>query len=117
MSMLFYLLPDLLRLWLNGSVDPDSIVVGRVLCVGVFCNSIGGMYFALLHAQGKTKLTAIIHIIEVPIFIVMLFFLINYFGVLGAAVAWSGRMFMDFLALFFVSRFGFSNNQLVAVRS
>lgn len=94
-TSLAILLPTIMPLWIKSSLDPNSIIIGQVLCIGVFANSIGSMFYSLLHAQGKTKSTAKLHLIELPLFICGLFFLIQQFGVIGAAWAWAGRMIFD----------------------
>ena len=93
------LLPVILPIWLKANFNPVSILVGQVLCLGVFANSIGSMLYALLHAKGRADVTAKLHLIELPIFLVTLFFLTNQFGVIGAAWAWAGRMVFDSIAL------------------
>lgn len=102
--ILCYILPDLLYIWLKQPISDESITSGRILCVGVFFNSIGSMYFTLLHAKGNTRITAIFHIIETPIFIVTLFTLLQSIGIIGAAIAWSLRMFIDLLLLIYASK-------------
>lgn len=106
LSTLAYAMPDLLRLWIGPGVPPESAVVGRILCVGVFFNSVGVMYFAWLHAQGKTRHTALLHLVELPFFIGALYLLIPQFGVTGAAIAWTLRVTVDAFALMMVARAG-----------
>ncbi|MNL88817.1 hypothetical protein D3C87_2187660 [compost metagenome] len=53
------------------------------------------MYFALLHARGRTRATAMLHLVEVPLYIATLLALTKAFGVSGAAIAWSLRMCVD----------------------
>ena len=95
MSALALIMPQLLQFWVGEYVSEDSIKVGQILCVGVFLNSVGAMYFSFLHALGKTKETALLHIFEVPIFIALLYVAIINFGVIGAAIAWVARVFFD----------------------
>lgn len=92
-------LPNILQIWLKGAYDPQSISVGRFLCIGVFFNSIGAMYCALLHAFGRADLTAKMHLIELPIFIVALSVLLSTLGLKGAAIAWTARTTIDAIAL------------------
>ncbi len=49
------------------------------------------MYFALLHARGRTRVTAMLHLVEVPLYIATPLALTGAFGVSGAAIAWSLR--------------------------
>lgn len=104
LAVLAVIFPQLLALWLHKAADPASVAVGRILCIGVISNSMGAMYFALLHAQGRTRATAIVHLIEVPLYAGALVALVKYFGVEGAAVAWALRMLFDTLCLKVLSK-------------
>lgn len=103
-GLLALLLPTVLRLWLKTDLQPESVVVGQILCLGVFANAIGAMFYALLHAKGRSDLTAKLHIIEFPLFIAALTFLLHRYGIVGAAWAWVGRMVFDAFALAWGSR-------------
>jgi len=104
MAALAYMMPALLHVWVGSHVTETSVQVGQILCVGVFFNAIGIMYCSLLHALGKTRVTAIVHIVELPLFIITLYVLIHEYGVIGAAVAWSLRMVFDTTALLMLCR-------------
>lgn len=97
--LLAFCLPWLLGHWLGDKLNPQSITIGRILCLGVFASSIGAMYYAVIHAKGRADITAKLHIIQVPFYIALLFMLILNFGVFGAAIAWSIRTIADAFAL------------------
>jgi O-antigen/teichoic acid export membrane protein len=99
MGILAYILPELLRLWLGREIDSESSAVGQILTIGVFFNAIGSMYFALLHAKGYSKNTAILHLFEAPVYFIILIFFIKYYGVIGCAIAWSLRNVLDAIVL------------------
>ena len=103
-SMLALLLPTILPLWIKNDLNPQSIVVGQILCIGVLANSIGSMFYALLHAKGRSDLTAKLHLVELPFFICTLLILLNLYGIIGAAWAWVGRMVFDAAALAWLGR-------------
>lgn len=105
-SALLLVLPKLLPLWIKEDLRPESIVIGQVLCLGVFANAIGSMFYALLHAKGRADITAKLHLLELPIFIGALTFMIATYGVVGAAWAWVGRMVLDAVLLAGCARFG-----------
>lgn len=94
-SILAIILPDLLFWWIGEVVTDDSLLVGRLLCVGIFFNAIGIMYYTLIHASGDSKSTAFIHMFELPVYLFILFTLILKYGVVGAALAWTLRMIID----------------------
>ena len=96
---LAFLLPLVLPLWIGKNLDSQSITIGKILCLGVFANSVGSMYYSAIHAGGRADLTAKIHLFELPIFAISLFFGINLFGLSGAAAVWSLRMILDALIL------------------
>lgn len=98
------LLPYILEIWIKDNLDPISITVGQILCIGVFANSIGTMFYALLHARGRADLTAKLHLAELPVFLIALFVLTDAYGVVGAAWAWVGRMTIDAAMLGILSR-------------
>ena len=57
------------------------------------------MFYAYLHAYNKPNLTGISHLIELPLFLFSLYFFIVKFGIIGAAIAWSIRTFIDMCLL------------------
>ncbi|RZL21468.1 MAG: hypothetical protein EOO96_24320 [Pedobacter sp.] len=67
--------------------------------IGVFFNSLAQVPFALIQADGKVKLTSLLHVTEFFIYIVMLTFLGKYFGLLGVAIAFLLRALIDLLIL------------------
>lgn len=93
------LLPTVLPMWIGPELPFDAIKIGQILCIGVFINSIGSMYYALLHAYGRADITAKLHLFELPLFLILLYYLITNFGVKGCAYAWVGRMALDTLLL------------------
>ncbi|NMY73174.1 flippase [Pseudomonas sp. WS 5071] len=105
MCVLAFIMPFILNLWVKDYVAPESVMVGRILCLGVFFNAIGAMYYSYLHAHGRTKITAIFHVVELPIFVGLLYVFIIAYGVVGAAVAWSLRVFIDAVCLYVGSHY------------
>lgn len=103
-SLFALLLPVILPWWIGQKLPTESVLIGQILCVGIFANSLGSMYFALLHAYGRADITAKLHLSELPLFLLALYFLISNFGVVGAALAWVGRMVLDTCFLWFAHR-------------
>lgn len=96
---LVILLPWLMNLWLSKNLNTQSIAIGRILCLGVFASSIGAMYYAMIHANGRADITAKLHIIQFPIYLIFLYISIQNLGLIGAAIAWVIRTFVDAIAL------------------
>lgn len=95
-SLLIY---PVLLFWISPDFADKSILIALLLVVGVWLNSISMMPYTLLQARGNPKLTAIFHIIELCIYIPVLWILIKNFGLIGAAIAWIIRVLLDYLLL------------------
>jgi O-antigen/teichoic acid export membrane protein len=92
-----------LRFWL-GSVPESSIVVLPVLAVGTWINSCANMPLTWLHAQGRTRLTAVLHAVELPLCCAAMAFAIPRHGIEGAAWVWTLRVTADAAVLFWLAR-------------
>lgn len=66
------LLPIVSPLRINKNLPSHELIVGQILCLGVFANSMVDTYYALLHAKGRADLTARLHLVEFPIFVIAL---------------------------------------------
>ena len=86
---------DGLRMWLGADFAQHSYRVLQWLAVGVFLNSLALVPFTLLQAAGRPDLTATLHLIELPLYLGMLWWLISARGIEGAAIAWTVRMGID----------------------
>jgi O-antigen/teichoic acid export membrane protein len=92
--------PELLRIWLGGAFAVQSAPVLRWLALGVLMNSLASLPFALLQGIGRSDTTAKIHLTEVPIYLVLMVWLIQRYGITGAAIAWSARTTLDMALLY-----------------
>jgi O-antigen/teichoic acid export membrane protein len=93
------LLPFILPWWIGPKLPIESVLIGQILCMGIFMNSLGSMYFALLHAHGRADITAKLHLLELPLYLFVLYFMVSHFAVVGAALTWAGRMMLDAIFL------------------
>lgn len=91
---------DILRLWISPAFSEKSYVLMQVFSIGILINCLSHIPFTLIQGVGKSRLTAIIHIIQLPLFALLLWILIVQFGVIGAAVAWLIRILGDATTMF-----------------
>jgi O-antigen/teichoic acid export membrane protein len=66
-------------------------------------NSLGHSPFALVQGFGRPDLTAKLHIIELPVYVLSLIWLLRDFGINGVAIAWVIRATVDTMLLLFVA--------------
>lgn len=102
--VLILLAKVIMHLWLGEEYALHSQTIFQILLVGFFFNSIAQIPFTVIQSLGKAKYTAFLHCLEVVPYLVLLYFLVNSYGVLGAAYAWTIRVFVDCLLLILVSR-------------
>ncbi len=93
-----------LSLWLGSEFADNSTFVLQWLAVGVFINSIAQIPFALVQGAGRPDLTAKMHLIELPFYLLTLWWLLGVYGIKGAAIVWVVRVAVDTLILFVMVR-------------
>ena len=105
-ALVAWWLPALLNAWIGSALPAEAVSVGRWLCLGVWLNAIGSMYFAWLHAHGRFRATALLHLVELPLYLAVLVLLLKQLGVTGAAIAWALRVGFDSAMLAWLARRG-----------
>ena len=94
-----------MSIWLGNSFAEQSATILQVLAIGVFMNAIAWLPFTLIQSLGRPDVTAKIHLIELPFYLIMLFLFIKSYGALGASVAWTVRTSIDSLLMFYFSKY------------
>lgn len=99
LSLIFFS-DKLLTLWINYDFSLNSQIYLKIFALGILINCITHIPFTLIQSAGLAKTTAKIHIIQFPIYFILLWILIHFYGVLGAALAWLTRMVFDSILMF-----------------
>lgn len=94
---------DILSLWLGQEYAEHSTFILCILLIGFLFNSIAQIPFAAIQSMGKAKVTALLHCIEIIPYLILLYGLVNAFGIVGAAYAWTVRVIIDCLLLVIIS--------------
>jgi O-antigen/teichoic acid export membrane protein len=95
---------DVLTYWLGVEFSRNGARVMQWLVLGVYLNSLAMIPSTLLQALGRPDLTAKLHLIELPVFLLVLWSMIHMYGIEGAAIAWVLRVGFDGLLLFAAAR-------------
>jgi O-antigen/teichoic acid export membrane protein len=91
---------DSLRLWVGADFAAHSTRVLEWLAAGVFINCLAQVPFSLIQGVGRPDLTAKLHLLELPAYLIALWYMSRNYGINGAAIAWTVRVFLDALILF-----------------
>lgn len=100
-----------LEFWLGDEFAGNSGLVLQLLAVGVFINSLAQVPFGLVQSAGRPDLTAKLHLIELPFYLLLLWWMLDTYGIAGAAIAWVLRMAADAVLLFVLA------NRLLSTQS
>lgn len=88
-----------LHMWIGAEFAANSTRVMQILLVGFVFNAAAQIPFAALHSQGCTRQPALLHLIELPIYLGVLVLLVQRYGLEGAACAWALRALFDWAAM------------------
>jgi O-antigen/teichoic acid export membrane protein len=89
----------LIDIWLGSDFADQSTTVLQLLAAGVLFSSVARVAYNAIQAMGRADLTAKLFLIELPIYIGILIFVTQRFGISGTAGLWLGRLILE-LAIF-----------------
>jgi O-antigen/teichoic acid export membrane protein len=89
-----------LSMWLGSEFAGNSSLVLQLLAVGVFINSHAHVPSGLVQGAGRPDLNAKMHMIELPFYLLILWWFLGTYGIVGAAIAWVLRVTIDAIFLF-----------------
>ncbi len=103
--MLFgvFIMKPFLHLWLGPKFAELAALSGQILLFGFWINGFAFIPYAQLQAAGRPDLVAKCHLAEVLPYWAILFLSMQYFGLPGAAFAFSLRTTADCLLLMYLS--------------
>ncbi|WP_158537634.1 flippase [Bradyrhizobium sp. MOS003] len=93
-----------LSLWLGEEFARFSAPIAPFLIFGAWINGVAFIPFTFLQSRGRPDLTAKVHIYEIVPFLVSVWLFSEWLGLVGAALAWTLRVTIDFLALLAVGK-------------
>lgn len=97
------LAPQALQLWLGPQFARQSATVAEILMIGVFINALARAPFVMVQGYGYAKWTGFAHILELPPYAVALWWLLERYGIEGAAIAWTARIVIDTVVLYLMA--------------
>lgn len=98
--MLTVMAHPFLNFWLGKEFAAQSTLVFQLLSIGTLVNSIGQVPYSAIQAMGRPDITAKIHLLELPVYLAMIWFLALKIGIAGAALAWLIRVVIDTIVLY-----------------
>ena len=91
-----------LRAWIGPAYSPDAGPVLRWLAVAVYVNAVSQVPYSVLQGGIDARAPALLHLIELPLYLALLIWLSTVVGVRGVAIAWFIRMAVDGVAMWWL---------------
>ena len=114
-AILAGLAEPLITVWMGPQFAVASAPVAALLSVGLFANCCAQAPFAWIQAAGRADVTGKLHLLELPIYAMLLVALTWRFGIIGTALAWSLRGLADCALMFRASSLLFDDVILASV--
>jgi O-antigen/teichoic acid export membrane protein len=92
-----------MTLWLGKEFAGHSFRALQWLAAGVFVNSLSFIPFSLISGCGRPDITSKLHLVELPVYLGVAWLLAGRYGIDGMAMAWTLRVVMDNLLLFWIA--------------
>ncbi|MDP2399331.1 MAG: oligosaccharide flippase family protein [Burkholderiales bacterium] len=89
----------LLELWLGTSFREQSTVVAQLLAIGILVNVVAQVPLTALNASGRADLSAKIAAVELPLYVVAIWYGAHAWGINGVAAVWALRAAIDAVLL------------------
>jgi O-antigen/teichoic acid export membrane protein len=96
--------PEIMSLWLGSDFCQKSALPFQVLAIGVLINSLVLLPAESMMALGKPEIVGKLCLIELPFHGIITWYMVIYYGIVGAAIAWTGRAILDALCVFMLVR-------------
>ena len=103
-TFLFIFSKDVMRIWLGKQFALHSSLVLQIFAATIILNNIAQIPFSYLYGMARPDIGAKIHLAELPFMALLLWPVISHFGIIGAAVLSSIRIFVDLLLLLYFVR-------------
>ena len=92
-----------LGLWLGEDFASHSFTVLQWLAAGVLINSMALVPFTFVQGAGRPDWVAKLHLLELPLYFLGLWWMLDVAGIVGAAITWTIRVTVDVLVLLWMA--------------
>jgi O-antigen/teichoic acid export membrane protein len=92
-----------LKLWVGHAFGAVAAPIAAILLFGAWTNGLAFLPYGLLQAQGRPDITAKMHLVQLVPFLASVWGLMKLAGLPGAALAWSLRVTLDGMLLYWLS--------------
>lgn len=102
-SILIIFAHDIMSVWIHADFAAKSSGVFVCFSIGLLVSSLAQVPYSVIQAAGRPDLTAKLHGGEVIPYLILVYLLLIHYGIVGVALAWTVRVTVDALLLFWCS--------------
>jgi O-antigen/teichoic acid export membrane protein len=95
---------ELLNLWLGAEFAASAAWPAKLFAMGMFANALAQLPFTALQSGGRAVTTAVLHAVELPLYVAALVWAGSSHGIVGIASVWALRNLLDAVVLFASAR-------------
>jgi O-antigen/teichoic acid export membrane protein len=99
-----------INLWLGKEFANNSSLILQLLAIGILMNSLSLIPNNFFQGIGKPRIPTLINLVEFPIYILTMWYLITIYGIQGAALAFMLMATIDTMSMYTVA------NKMFAVK-
>ena len=101
--LLFFFARAILALWISPGFADEAAPILQIFSIAALASGLAQVPYTMLQSKGRADITAIVHMVEFPLYIALLYGLVVFYGPLGAAWAWLIRICLDMAVLYWLN--------------
>lgn len=94
---------DILAIWINPVFASNSFRLLQILVVAGIFSAVAQPPYTFIQALGYSKPTGLVHLIELPMYCGLVYFLTLQYGIVGTALAWLARVLIDMVIMWWIA--------------
>jgi O-antigen/teichoic acid export membrane protein len=95
---------DILKLWIDIEFANQSANIFSILAIGFMFVTIAHIPLVRLQGSGQTRIVALFHVVQFCLYIPLFYFIVESHGVIGGALLWCIRSFLDLSVLLVLAK-------------
>lgn len=93
----------ILALWISNAFADNAAIILQIFAIAALASGLAQVPFTMLQSKGRADVTAIVHVVEFPLYIGLLYYMMVEYGPTGAAWAWLIRITADMIVLYWLN--------------
>ncbi len=95
----------LLKIWIGAEIAQETYLIGQILLISSWGLGIALIPLTVLHSRAQPKKPLIAYAIEAPLYIIALWYGLDNYGLIGAAIAYAFRCTINAILLSTIAGF------------